>query len=248
MNSLAGKSAFVTGAAGGLGLAMARVFAAEGATVAMADNNASLLEQAAAMVPEDRGLPVVVDVSQRAAVKAAVDGFSANRDGLDILVPNAVRFHYARLVDMPEEEIHRMLDVGLKGVYWTLQAATPHLAKHGGNVIIMSSVAVSFAITNAGVYSSIKGALDVLTRQQAVELGPLGIRVNALAPGPVETPGASAVIDEKGWAARRARTPLRRLASAEDVAATALFLVSDAAASITGVTLKVDAGITAVGP
>lgn len=246
MSTLAGKTAFITGAAGGLGLAMARAFAAEGAAVAMADINADLLDEAVRTVPN--GVAVVCDVSDRAAVKAAVDGFCKPRGGLDILVNNAVRFHYAKLVDMPEEEIHRMLDIGLKGVYWSMQAATPYLIQRRGSVIMLSSVAVSFAIRNAAVYTSIKGAIDALTRQQAVELGEHGVRVNALAPGPVDTPGASAVIDADGWVARRERTPLKRLASADQVAAAALFLVSDAAAAITGVTLKIDAGITVLGP
>ena len=117
-----------------------------------------------------------------------------------------------------------------------------------GSVINLSSVAVFFAISNAAVYSSIKGAIDALTRQQTVELGAFGVRVNAVAPGPVSTPGADAVIDASGWETRRSCTPLKRLATPEDVAAAALFLLSDAAASITGVTLKIDAGITVVGP
>ena len=246
MSGSAGKRAFITGAAGGLGLAIAKVLAADGVTVGMADFNATLLEKAVQSVRN--GVAIVCDVADRQAVKVAVDGFCQAADGLDILVNNAVRFHYAPLVDMPEDEIHRMLDVGLKGVYWSLQAATPYLIKRRGSVVMLSSVAVSFAITNAAVYSSIKGAVDALTRQQAVELGAHGVRVNAVAPGPVDTPGASAVIDANGWETRRSRTPLKRLASAEDVANAVAFLVSDAAAAINGVTLKIDAGITVVGP
>ncbi len=160
MKQLTGKSAFVTGAAGGLGLAMAKAFAAEGAVVALADVNGRLLEEAVKTLPPGQGYAVVCDVSDRNSVRTAVDDFCAGQGGLDILVNNAVRFHYAPLVDMPEEEIHRMLDVGLKGVYWSLQAATPHLIRRRGSVIMMSSVAVSFAIRNAAVYSSIKGAVD----------------------------------------------------------------------------------------
>jgi NAD(P)-dependent dehydrogenase (short-subunit alcohol dehydrogenase family) len=249
VDQLAGRVAFITGAAGGLGRAMAEAFAAQGATVAMADANQALLEQAAAAIPHGRGVPVVCDVSNRAAVKAAIDGVAARHGGLDILVNNAVAFHYAPLADMPEDIVDRMIDVGIKGVFWCMQAATPHLiARGGGHVINLSSVAVSFSITNAAVYSSIKGAIDTLTRQQAVELGPFGIRVNALAPGPVATPGASSVITAQGWIDRTAKTPLKRLATAEQVAAAALFLVSDPASSITGVTLKIDAGITIAGP
>lgn len=246
---LAGKAAVITGAGGGLGQAMANAFAAEGAHVALLDVNADLVAAAAAAIPGGRGRAYVVDVRDRLAVKAAIDDFAARQGGLDILVNNAVAFSYAPLVNMEEDIVDRMLDVGIKGVFWSLQAGTPHLiARGGGAVINLSSIAVSFSIKNASVYTSIKGALDALTRQQAVELGVHGIRVNAIAPGSVETPGASSVIDAQGWESRKARTPLKRLATPEDVAAAALFLVSDDAKSIAGVTLKIDAGITIAGP
>ena len=246
---LAGKAAFVTGGGAGLGRAIALAFAREGASVGVADID----EAAARRTAEEAGggsVGYLCDVSKRAEVRRAVDDFAGRAGGLDILVNNAVAFHYAPLVEMPEAVIDRMLDVGIKGTYWALQAATPHLIARGGGtaVINLSSVAVSFAIRNAAVYSSIKGAIDTLTRQQACELGAHGVRVNALAPGPVDTPGASAVIDEAGWEARRSRTPIRRLATAEDVAEAAVFLASDQARSIAGVTLKIDGGITVAGP
>lgn len=246
---LAGKAAVITGAGGGLGQAMANAFAAEGAHVALLDVNADLVAAAAAAIPGGRGRAYVVDVRDRLAVKVAIDDFAARQGGLDILVNNAVAFSYAPLVNMEEDIVDRMLDVGIKGVFWSLQAGTPHLiARGGGAVINLSSIAVSFSIKNASVYTSIKGALDALTRQQAVELGVHGIRVNAIAPGSVETPGASSVIDAQGWESRKAHTPLKRLATPEDVAAAALFLVSDDAKSIAGVTLKIDAGMTIAGP
>jgi len=248
MPKLAGRTAFVTGAAGGLGLAIARRFAEEGAIVALVDLDAERLKTAVASLPLGKGVALACDVTDRTALKSALDAFCAQYGALNILVNNAVRFYYAPLVDMPEAEIDRMLSVGIKGTLWSLQAATPYLIESRGCVINLSSVAVSFSIRNAAVYTSIKGAIDALTRQQAVELGAHGVRVNAIAPGPVDTPGASSVIDAQGWETRRARTPLKRLASAEEVAAAALFLVSGEAASITGVTLKIDAGITVVGP
>jgi NAD(P)-dependent dehydrogenase (short-subunit alcohol dehydrogenase family) len=232
---LKGKAAFVTGAAAGIGRAIADAMEREGATVARVDIDASA--------------PYRCDVADRKAVFETMKRFVAAAGGLDILVNNAVYFHYAPLAEMPEDKIHRMLDVGIKGVYWATQAATPHLvARGGGSIINLSSVAVSFGITNAAVYSSIKGAIDALTRQQAVELAPHGIRVNALAPGPVSTPGSNSVIDAAGWEKRRTRTPLQRLASAEEIGAAAVFLCSDDARSIAGVTLKIDGAITVVGP
>jgi galactitol 2-dehydrogenase len=235
MGRLQGKAAFVTGAGAGIGRAIADALAREGATVARVDI--------------DGKTPYQCDVSDRAAVFETMKRFVEEAGGLDILVNNAVYFHYAPLVDMPEAAIHRMVDVGIKGVFWATQAATPHLiARRGGAIINLSSVAVSFGIKNAAVYSSIKGAIDTFTRQQAVELAPHGIRVNALAPGPVSTPGANSVIDAAGWEARRARTPLKRLATAEEVASAAVYLASDDARSIAGVTLKIDGAITVVGP
>ena len=124
-----GKRAFITGAAGGLGLAMAKALAAEGATVGTADFNASLLQATVPTLPPGRAIPIVCDVVDRRAVRDAVDGFCRAEDGLYILINNAVKFHYAPLGDMPEAEINRMLDVGVKGVYWCLQAATPSLIK-----------------------------------------------------------------------------------------------------------------------
>ena len=235
MGRLQGKAAFVTGAGGGIGRAIAEALEREGANVARVDIGGKA--------------PYECDVSDRKAVFEAMQRFVAAAGGLDILVNNAVYFHYAPLVDMPEDKVHRMLDVGLKGVFWCTQAATPHLvARGGGSILNLSSVAVSFGIKNAAVYSAIKGAIDTFTRQQAVELAPHGIRVNALAPGPVSTPGANSVIDAAGWEARRARTPLRRLATVEDIAAAAVFLASEEGRSIAGVTLKIDGAITVAAP
>lgn len=251
MGRLEGKSAFVTGAGAGIGRGIALALAREGATVAVVDIDA----EGACRSVEDvgavggRSTAYVCDVADRAAVFAAMTQFVAENDGLDILVNNAVHFHYDLLVDMPEAAIDRMIDVGLKGVYWAMQAATPHLiARGGGSVVNLTSAAVSFAISKAAVYSSIKGAIDALTRQQAGELGVHGIRVNAIAPGPVSTPGANSVIDAAGWEARRARTPLRRIATAEEIGATVVYLASDDARSISGITLKIDGGITIAGP
>lgn len=248
MGTQNGKSVFVTGAGGGLGLAIAQAFANEGARVGLLDINADLLAEAQETLPPGQATRYPADVSDATQVRDAIDDFAAN-GGLDVIVNNAVYFSYAPLVDMEVATIGKMLDVGLKGVFFSLQAATPHLIARGGGVVInLSSIAVSFSIKNAAVYTSIKGAIDALTRQQAAELGPHGIRVNALAPGSVVTPGASSVIDADGWKRRAERTALGELATPNDIAAAALFLASNAGRSITGVTLKIDAGMTVLGP
>ena len=252
MKRLEGKAALVTGAGRGIGLGIALALAREGATVAIVDIAAEQAEQGARQVNDaagsGRALPYACDIADRAAVFATMARFVKDAGGLDILVNNAVYFHYAPLPEMPEDVVHRMVDVGLKGTIWVSQAATPHLIARGGCVINLSSVAVSFGIRNAAVYTSIKGALDAFTRQQAVELSAHKVRVNAIAPGPVETPGASTVIDKAGWEARRLKTPIGRLATTDELGAAVVYLASDDARSVTGVTLKIDGGITLVGP
>jgi NAD(P)-dependent dehydrogenase (short-subunit alcohol dehydrogenase family) len=249
MGRLQGKTAFVTGAGGGIGRAIALAFVAEGARVAMADVDPRLLDAATAESHGPGLMPLLCDVSDRADVFAKIDGFVAEAGGLDILVNNAVKFHYAPLAGFDPAIVDAMFDVGVKGALWALQAATPHLkARGGGTVLNLSSIAVEMAIPNASVYTAIKGAIDALTRQQAAELGPYNIRVNALAPGSVPTPGASAVITAEGWKSREGKSVLRRLPSADDVARAAVFLASDESACITGVTLKIDAGMTITGP
>ncbi|MBI1207162.1 MAG: SDR family oxidoreductase [Azospirillum sp.] len=249
MARLDGKVAFVTGAAGGIGRAIGLAMAREGAVVGMADINEPLLLETIAASGMATLHGYACNVADRQAVRQAIDAHVRAGGGLDILVNNAVRFHYGVLAEFPEDIASDMIDVGLKGVFWCLQAATPHLiARGGGSIINLSSIAVTMAIPKAAVYTSIKGAIDALTRQQAAELGPYGIRVNALAPGSVPTPGANSVIDAAGWQSRTGKSVLKRLPTAEEIADAAVFLSSGEARSITGVTLKIDAGMTVTGP
>jgi NAD(P)-dependent dehydrogenase (short-subunit alcohol dehydrogenase family) len=248
MDRFTNTKAVVTGAAGGIGLAIAMAFAREGATVAMLDIDGDRLADAAKGLPKGRGVPIACDISNRADVFRAIDSFVQHHGDIQILVNNAIYFFYAPLVDTPEQEVDRMIDVGYKGALWTSQAVIPHMsANHDNSIIYLSSVAVSYAIKNSAVYTSIKGAVDALTRQQAVELAPQHIRVNAIAPGPIPTPGTQTIIDEKGWALRNARSPLGQLPQASDIADAAVYLASQEARRVTGITLRVDAGMAITG-
>lgn len=248
MDRLKGKTALVTGAAGGIGLAIAQAFAQEGAVVGLLDIDAHRVDEAAKQLPSGQGVAIACDISDRGAVFAAVDRFAQDHGGINILVNNAIYFFYDKLVGTPETEVDRMIEVGYKGSIWASQATIPHMpVGHNNSILYLSSVAVSYAIKHSAIYTSIKGAMDALTRQQAVELGPQGIRVNALAPGPIPTPGTRTIIDDEGWRIRSARSPLGRLPEVTDIAHAATFLVSDEARNITGITLKVDAGVSIAG-
>ncbi|WP_454746689.1 SDR family NAD(P)-dependent oxidoreductase [Ciceribacter selenitireducens] len=241
---LTGLRAIVTGGANGIGRAIVSDLIGRGVQVGALDIDGKGLRSMAGEAEKGRLVPIECDVSDRLAVARAVNDFAAD-GGLDILVNNAVAFHYAELAVFPEDKIDRMLDVGLKGTFWATQAATPHLERSANaSIVNLSSMAVSIAISTASVYTSIKGALDALTRQQAAELGAKGIRVNAVAPGSVRTPGAEAVITDRGWAERESKSLLGRLAEPEDVARAVAFLVSSDARCITGVSLKVDCGMS----
>lgn len=246
MRRLEGRRAFVTGAGRGIGQAIAMKLAEAGADVAIADIDAANAEAAAARIPGSTAF--VVDVTDRQVLTDAIDRYAAD-GGLHILIPNAVHFHYAPLVDMPPDMVDRMIDIGLKGTIWAVAAATPHIARSGGgSIITLSSIALSVAIPRAAVYTSIKGAIDAFTRQQAVELAPLGIRVNALAPGTVATPGVHTIVDPQALQRRRELSPFNRLVEASEIGDGAVFLASEEARSITGITLKIDAAQTLSGP
>ena len=152
---------------------------------------------------------------------------------------------YEHIADVEEETVDGMLAVGLKSCFWTTQAALGAMrAQGGGSIVHFASPAALHGFPTAGVYSAIKGAIVSFTRQSAVELAPDGIRVNAVVPGAVPTPGAREVVDDAGYEYRRSRTPLGRLGTPEDIAGAVSFLASEDASFMTGQLLVVDGGIT----
>ena len=133
--------------------------------------------------------------------------------------------------------------IGMDVAYWSIEAVTPHMIAQGsGSIVNMTSPASVHGIPNGSVYAAIKGAVSALTRQCAVELGQQGIRVNAVAPGPMPTPGTMRVVDEEGWKKRLARSPLGRLSTPEGVARIVVFLASDAADCVNGDVVFGDGG------
>ena len=159
------------------------------------------------------------------------------------MVNNAMWVKYEPMTEVTEDHYRRQMAIGLDAVYWGIQAVTPHMIAQGsGSIVNMTSPASVHGIPNGSVYAAIKGAISALTRQCAVELGQQGIRVNAVAPGPMPTPGTMRVVDEEGWQKRLARSPLGRLSTPEGVARLVVFLASDAADCINGDVAFADGG------
>ncbi len=242
---LDGKVAIITGAARGIGLATARLFAREGARVAIADIDAPRGEAAAAEIRDQGGeaLFVPVDVTDPASVQAMVRRVVDAFGRIDILVNNAGVLRDRTLLKMTDEEFDFVINVNLKGVYNCTRAVAPVMVEQGSGVILNASSVVAlygnFGQTN---YVASKAAVIGMTKVWARELGPKGIRVNAVAPGFIRTE-MTAGLPEKVVQAVLERTPLRRWGEPEDVAHAYLFLASDEARFINGAVLSVDGGV-----
>jgi NAD(P)-dependent dehydrogenase (short-subunit alcohol dehydrogenase family) len=246
---LAGRIVAITGGAMGIGRATARLFAEEGATVALADVE---LDGAETVVKEivgrgGRALAAGVDVGDADQVQAFVDRVVAAYGRLDVMFANAGIAHSARFLEHPEAQWHRVLRVNLTGVFLCCQIAARQMVKQGGGRIITTASINGFrGVENLVGYNVAKAGVIELTKTMAVELAQHGIAVNAIAPAQIDT-RLTRTLPEEARRRRTERIPLGRFGQVEEVARAALFLASDDASYVTGHTLAVDGGYLAGG-
>ncbi|MEA2331465.1 MAG: 2-keto-3-deoxy-L-fuconate dehydrogenase [Thermoleophilaceae bacterium] len=243
---LAGKHAVVTGAASGIGAAIAARFAVEGARVVAADIDEPAL-QATVTRLEGTVSGVHVDVTDEASVSGLVA--AAERDGpLDVLVNVAGVGVTTTAPDTPLEVWERVFAVNARGTFLCCKHAIPAMAAHGGGAIVnIASVAGLVGVPNRAAYCASKGAVIALTRALAVDHVADGLRVNCVCPGTVDSPWVRRLVDDAGESldALRARQPMGRLGTPEEVADAALYLAADSAGFVTGTALLIDGGLTA---
>ncbi|MBE2967534.1 glucose 1-dehydrogenase [Burkholderia cepacia] len=238
MGKLAGKVAVVTGASKGIGAAIAKALAADGASVVVnyASSKAGADDVVSAITTAGgKAVAVGGDVSKAADAKGIVDAAIETYGRLDILVNNSGVYEFAPIEAFTEAQYRRQFDINVLGVLLTTQAAVQHLSE-GASIINVSSVVSTLTPATTAIYSGTKGAVDSITGALARELGPRGIRVNTINPGVIVTEGAQSagVIGSEFEHSAVSQTPLGRVGRPDDVASIAVFLASDDAKWLTG--------------
>ena len=249
MGRLDGKVAVITGAAGGIGREAAILFSSEGASVCVADVDPEKGEATAGACRE--AFFQQVDVADPESVAAMYAATAERYGGIDVLYNNAgiMPADDASILETEADAWQRVQDVNTKGVFLCCKHGIPHLLERGGGSVInvASFVALAGAATSQISYTASKGAVLSMSRELAVEFARRGVRVNALCPGPVETPLLMRLFDETPGALERRliHLPMGRLAQAKEIAYGALFLASDESSYVNGATFLVDGGLTA---
>jgi 3-oxoacyl-[acyl-carrier protein] reductase len=248
MAKLTGKVAIVTGASKGIGAGIAKALGAAGASVVV--NYASDKEGAQRVVDaivarEGKAVAVQADVSKAQDIARLVRETKRVFGAPSVLVNNAGVFRFEPLEAVSEAEFHREFDTNVLGPILLTQEAAKHFPSEGGSVINVSSLVSMSPLPGSVIYSATKAALDSVTRTLALELAPRKIRVNSINPGYTQTEGATQTgfFDGENGKLLAARTPLGRLGQPEDIAPAAVFLASDAAAWITGESIRVAGGV-----
>ena len=252
MSRLGGKVAVVTGGARGIGGAICRAYAAEGAKVAVADRLIEEAEETAARLGEN-AMAVAMDVTDLEAIAAGVASVERKWGGIDILVNNAGIFNMASIDEITVDDYRRQYDVNVAGTIFAIQAVVPGMRKRGGGAIInFSSQAGRRGEPNITLYCSTKAAVISITQSLALELAKDNIRVNAIAPGVIDTPmwthvdALFARYENKAVGQKKREVgeavPLGYMGAPEDIAEPAVFLASEGARYITAQTLNVDGG------
>lgn len=244
-----GRVAVITGAAGGIGEALVNAFADAGSHVLAVDSNGKALDAARHKQPDnDRVSTSAVDVTDWKQVAAAAGEAADVWGGLDVWINCAGVFPYAQLEKITAASLTSTMMVNLAGAVAGAQAAAKHLTNGSGSILNISSIAATRARPGRLAYGTSKAALEQATRYLAAELAPRGIRVNAIAPGYIDTAMLDWIRRDTKTADRATReVPLGRIGTVSDVVNAALFLASDAAAYITGVVLPVDGGLRSAG-
>ena len=236
---LAGKRAVITGAAQGIGKAIAAAFAAEGAELLLADIDVARLAETAGELGQES---FVCDLARKAEIGRLFARAAERWSGLDLLVNNAGVTHAAELDELTEEDFDRVMAINLKAALWGTQAAA-RLMPPGSAIINMSSVNAVLAIPNQIPYTLTKAAMKQLTNVTALALAPKGIRVNAIGPGSIMTDMLRGIMTDRAAEEKiLSRTPMGRCGEPEEVAAVAVFLASGESSYITGQTIYPDGG------
>lgn len=244
MARFTGRTAIVTGAAQGIGEAYARALAAEGANVVVSDIDAELGEQVAKQIVADGGIAsfTSVDVSDPASAEALAVSTVETYGGIDHVVNNAAIYGGMKLdllLTVPWDYYKKFMSVNLDGALNVTRAVWPHMTKNGGSIVNQSSTA---AWLYSGFYGLAKVGINGLTQQLAVELGGSNIRINAIAPGPIDTEATRTTTPANMVADMVKQLPLKRMGTPDDLVGMCLFLLSDEAAWVTGQIFNVDGG------
>jgi 3-oxoacyl-[acyl-carrier protein] reductase len=242
MERLSGRTAMVTGAARGIGRAVAEAFVAEGAAVAVVDRLGDEAEAVVDALDNDRAIAVQADVSDENAVTATVERLEGEWGRIDVLVNNAGIAPFQAITEMSLEDWHRVIDTDLTSVFLCSRATLPAMIKNRSGCII--NLGSQLGLIGAGQmahYCAAKSGIHGFTKALAREVAPAGIRVNAIAPGPTETPSLTEAPREP-LDQLKAEIPLSRFATPEEIAPTAVLLASDEGSYYTGSILNVSGG------